>query len=151
MLHIVGRESQRRPQILLGQFWVRFEQISECAAGTQLAQDQLDRDARVFDTWLPIMTAGSMEMRACVMDYPLLFSVAVKAEMVAENSDCDKFVWAAALIRTFGFTQALCNHFRRGFGASRAQKPAWRDRLTARHCRDARRASGRHCSRLDRQ
>jgi len=35
MLHIVGGKGQGRSQIILGQFWIGFEQISKRAAGAE--------------------------------------------------------------------------------------------------------------------
>ena len=52
MLQVVGRKGQRRPQVILREVRVGFEQICKGAASAQLAQDQLHRDARAFDTWL---------------------------------------------------------------------------------------------------
>src|SRR5207244_5188012 len=58
MLQVVSCKGQGRPQVLLGQLRIGFEQIRKRAAGAELAQYQLYRNAGAFDAGLPIMTAG---------------------------------------------------------------------------------------------
>ena len=52
MLQVVSCKGQRRPQVLLRQLRVGFKQIRKRAAGTELAQYQLDRNVGAFDAWL---------------------------------------------------------------------------------------------------
>jgi hypothetical protein len=51
ILQVVSCEGQGRPQVLLRQLRIGFEQIRKRAAGTELAQYQLYRNAGAFDAW----------------------------------------------------------------------------------------------------
>jgi hypothetical protein len=80
MLHVVGCERQRHPQVVLGQLRVGFKQIRKRAAYAQLAQDQLNSYARTFDARLAHHD-GRIGGDASVCHEPSAFiEVAVTAE-----------------------------------------------------------------------
>jgi hypothetical protein len=58
MLQIVSCKDQGRPQVLLRQLRIGFEQIRKRAASAELAQYQLYSNAGAFDAWLTHHDSG---------------------------------------------------------------------------------------------
>src|SRR5262249_59309401 len=86
MVHVVERKWHRRPQVVLAQLRIGFEQIRKRTASAHLAQDQLHRDARAFDARLTHHDGRVGGDASVCHALSAFLEVAVRTIMIAENS-----------------------------------------------------------------
>lgn len=76
LLHIVGRKRQRRPQVVFGQMRVAASSSAKDRPASSLRKISSTVIRVPLMQGLPIITAGSAEMRACGMRFGIRFIAA---------------------------------------------------------------------------